>query len=341
MMEFEFEQMPWEQQLEQIPDGGSVDATQLLAMTEQASEEQLEETLCLLRERHISLVISEFPNMNGDGEAATRLRMEQKLVTCEDMIGTLPEGDPLRLYLEELSLVPVCGDPALLAQAVVDGDIAARERLVELLLGRAVSLAKEYTGKGVLLLDLIQDAGLGLWEGLLSFTGGDVEKHCDWWMHQYLIAAVLRQARALGIGQKLRQAMEDYRSVDERLLADLGRNPTTEEIAEALHITPAEAELVADMVSNARNLKRAKQPEPEQLPQEEDQAVEDTAYFQMRQRVRELLSGLSEEDARLVSMRYGLDGGEPMDPAQAGIKLGLTAQEVINREAAALAKLRQ
>ncbi len=339
--EFTFEEHPWEQEIHCIQAGASISAMKLLAMTEEATEDQLEEILGLLREKHISVEISDLPDLHGVGEATQRLRMEEKIAQKEDMISELPAGDPLRMYLEELSAVPVAGDPTVLGQAVIEGDLEAREKLADILLGQGVMLAKEYTGRGVLLLDLIQDAGLGLWEGLLSYTEGNVEEHCRWWMHQYMAGAVLRQFRASGIGQKLRQTMEDYRSVDERLLTDLGRNPTLEEIAEALHISVAEAEIAADMVANARSLKKAKQPEPEQLPQEEDQAVEDTAYFQMRQRVRELLSGLPEEDATLVSMRYGLDGNDPMEPAQVGIKMGLTAQEVINREAAALAKLRQ
>ena len=98
---------------------------------------------------------------------------------------------------------------------------------------------------------------------------------------------------------------------------------------------------VASMVANARDMNRVHTPEPEQLPQDEDQAVEDTAYFQMRSRVQELLSGLSPEDARLLTLRYGLEGGRPLEPAQVAVKLGIPAEEVIKREAAALAKLRQ
>ena len=68
--------------------------------------------------------------------------------------------------------------------------------------------------------------------------------------------------------------------------------------------------------------------------------MEDTAYFRMRQRISDLLSSLSEEDAKLISLRYGLDGGMPMSPADTGKRLGLTPDEVVAREAAALAKLR-
>ena len=81
--------------------------------------------------------------------------------------------------------------------------------------------------------------------------------------------------------------------------------------------------------------------EPEEDPQEQEQAVEDTAYFQMRQRIGELLSVLPAEDAELLTLRFGLEGGMPLTPEETGRKLGLTPQEVVMKEANALAKLRQ
>jgi len=142
-----------------------------------------------------------------------------------------------------------------------------------------------------------------------------------------------------GLGQKLRQAMADYRDTDQRLLTELGRNPTLEEIAEAMHVTPEDAMTYQDMLQSARQ--RAKIQAPRQdLPQEEEQAVEDTAYFQMRQRITELLSLLSEKDAKLLTLRYGLEGGEPLSPEETGEKMGMTPDEVVTAEAAALSKLR-
>jgi RNA polymerase nonessential primary-like sigma factor len=96
------------------------------------------------------------------------------------------------------------------------------------------------------------------------------------------------------------------------------------------------------MLEAARMMNRAKQ-ETEEKPEDPDdsQAVEDTAYFQSRQRIQELLSGLEEADANLLILRFGLEGGLPMTPQEAGRRLGLTPDEVIVKEAAALAKLRQ
>lgn len=334
-----FEEQPWEKLLEQLAEGKTITATTLLSCLEGATEEEAEEVLQTLLQRHVQLNIADLPKVPVSDASAQRLRFEETLVRQPDMLSALEQNDPLRLYLEELAQIPVAGDVNLLA---MNPDApGAREQLVNLLLHRTVAAAREYVGHGVLLLDLMQEASLGLWQGIGSFVSGDIEAHCDWWIHQSLRAAVLLQARSTGIGQKLRQAMEDYRSVDERLLAELGRNPLPEELAEALHITVEETQVIAAMVAGARKLDRVRMPEPEQLPQEEDQAVEDTAYFQMRQRIAELLSGLSQEDAKLLSLRYGLEGGLPMEPEQVGQKLGITAQEVINREAAALNKLRQ
>ena len=106
-------------------------------------------------------------------------------------------------------------------------------------------------------------------------------------------------------------------------------------------MTPEEALTVKNMLDNARILASAeKQPEPEEEAEEEDQAVEDTALFQMRQRIADLLSGLNEEDAKLLNLRFGLEGGKPLSPEEVGRRLGLTPEEVVTREGAALTKLR-
>ena len=154
--------------------------------------------------------------------------------------------------------------------------------------------------------------------------------------------AVLMQARSGGVGQKLRTAMEDYRAVDERLLADLGRNPTLEEIAEELHMPVEETASVKKMLDNARLMAQAKQPEEkEEAEEEETQSVENTTLFQMRQRILDLLSDLDETDQKLLTLRFGLEGGLPLNPQETGRRLGLTPEEVVSREASALIKLRE
>lgn len=338
-LDFSFEAAAWETYLDEL--SGPASAAALLTLTEGEDEQSLEDALQELEERGIPLDISDLPNPSGSGEAALRLRQEEQMAAKGLNPMELDINDPLRLYLEEVAMTPAFGDEQLLAEKSRNGDESAMEALTNLSLSRVIDIAREHAGRGVLLLDLIQEGSLGLWQAIQSWSDGDFIAYSNGWIRFYMAKAITLQARAGGIGQKMRTALEDYRSVDERLLADLGRNPTVEEIAEAMHTTPEAAASIGKMLDNARLLAQAKkQPEPEEEEIAETQAVEDTAYFQMRQRITELLSSLSEQDAKLITLRYGLEGGLPLSPVDAGKRLGLTPDEVVAREAAALAKLR-
>ncbi len=343
MIEVDFEENLFHRLLAHLKPGQALSATAVLSVL--AGEEEVE----AFREMDtlvVPLDISDLPKTAGTGEAALRLRQEEQLVKEGKLLSGLEENDPLRLYLEEIAAIPACGDVDVLAQDLVEANLAGREdpalwqKLLNLSLSRVVEIAGQYTGYGVLLLDLIQEGSMGLWQYLPRFGGGDFAQLRDGVLHYVMKKTVILQAQANGVGQKMLEAMEDYRSVDEKLLMELGRNPTMEEIAQALHMTEETAASVAEMMESARLVSRVKA-QPEENPQEEEQAVEDTAYFQMRQRIAELLSAVSEEDAKLLTLRFGLEGGLPMSPEEAGGQLGLTAAEVVAREAAALAMLRK
>lgn len=344
MMELDltFEQSPLEGLIDQIGAGGSLSAAQFLALTENETEEMLQDVLMELEIRHIGLDISDLNVPPAGGETAVRLRQEQQLVKEGRLPQGLEENDPLRLYLEEIAAISDEADAQKMAEAYARGQDMVTERLTKRLLPMVVEMACRLVGRGVLLMDLIQEGSMGLWQAILSYQNGDFVEHAAWYIRQYFAKAVTLQARQMGFCQRMKQAMEDYRSVDERLLSDLGRNATLEEIADGMHISVEEAENVAKMVENARFMHRAKQ---ENQPQEaedpeEEQHVEDTALFQSRQRIQDMLSGLTEREAQLISLRFGLEGGLPMTPEETGKHLGLTANEVVTMEAAALLKMR-
>ena len=348
-LEFAFEESPWESYIRGLEDNDTVSGSYLLTLMEGEEEDAFEDAFQMLEDMTIRLDITDLPRPAYTGESGARLRYEAELVKKGLRPEKMEETDPLRLYLEELAEIPACGDAVWLADKLTMANREGkntddlRMQLVNLLLSRVVELAGEYTGRGVLLLDLIQEGSIGLWKATEVFVGlgADFAWACDWWIRFYMAKAVLLQARAGGVGQKMRTALEDYRAVDERLLSDLGRNPTLEEIAEELHMSVEETAVVKKMLENARLLAQAKKPaEPEDEKEEEERAVEDTALFQMRQRISDLLSGLSQEDAKLLSLRFGLEGGKPLSPEDTGRRLGLTPEEVVAREGAALAKLR-
>lgn len=340
-LEFSFEPTPVEALLEAKKSGDSISGVNLLAMLEGEEETYVEEVLDDILNRGLILDISSLPKATLAGEAAQRLHQEVLLVKNGLKPSDLPETDPLRLYLEEVAATPAAGDESVLAERSAQGDEAAMAALTNLGLSRVFELAQKYVGCGVLLLDLIQEGSMGLWQAICSYVSGDYGKHRDLWIRNSLARCVLLYSRSSGVGQKMRSALEDYRAVDERLLSELGRNATLEEIAEQMHMTVEETQLVKKMLDDARLLQQAKQSrQPAQPDPEDEQAVEDTAYFQARQRIMELLSVLSPEDAELLTLRFGLEKGVPMSPQETASRLGITPDEVVAREAAALAKLR-
>lgn len=330
-----------EQEIENLCVEGKLYASALLRYLEMSDHIAVEEAMDILREKKITLDISDLPPAALSGSSALRLKQEAQFASLDKITAGLDENDPLCLYLQEIASTPAFGDVQQFAERYLAGEHHLAEPIVNLYLSRVLELAVEYTGHGVLLLDLIQEGSMGLWESIQSFTGGDFTTHADWYIRQAMARSVVLTAHYSGVGQMLRGAMEDYRDADQRLLTELGRNPTAEEIAQALHITTEECIAIEKMVANARNMEKAKQEQEEpEITAEDEQAVEDTAYFQVRQRIMELLSSLSEEDAKLLTLRFGLEGGKPLSPVQTGQVLGLTPEQVVCREAAALEKLR-
>lgn len=338
-LDFSFDNSPWELFLSGKREGDRISAAHFLTLLEQETEDAVEDAFAALDDRKLMLDVSDLPVKQYTGQAALRLRQEAEIAGKAMDVSGLNPTDPLRLYLEEIREMPRQTDEKALAERAAQGDQRAAEQLMYQGLHRVMEIVPEFVGYGVLMMDLLQEGGLALWQAI-QVPEGDYLTRRDGAIRAAMAKAVTLQARANGVGQKMRQALEDYRAVDERLLAELGRNATLEEIALELHMTPEDAETVRKVLEDARMLQQATAPKEEEAS-EEEQAVEDTAYFQMRQRISELLSVLPEEDAKLLTLRFGLEKGLPMSPEDTGKALGLTVDQVLRREAKALAMLRE
>ena len=340
-LDFSFGDSPWEQLLSSRQPGESVSAAHLLALLEEEEEQAVEDAFQDLESMEIGLDVSDLPRVKAAGEATARLLREMELSKDGITPDQWEPDDPLRMYLEELAATPVYGEEGLLVAQAAQGDEQAKQNLACMGLSRVLEIAREFTGFGVLLLDLIQEGSLGLWQAVNRCDGSNYKNIRDFWIRFYMAKAVTLQARANGVGQKARRGLEDYKQVDERLLGELGRNPTLEEIAEQLHMELEEAESLRKMLDDARLLAQVKTPEePEEEEQTQQQAVEDTAQFQSRARILDMLSGLDEKEAELLTLRFGLEGKPPVTPEEAGKRLGISPQAVLQMETAALAKLR-
>lgn len=341
MNDFVFEQAPWEAYLRSCKNGSVISGWNLISMLEDEEDDAVEDAFSILTVKKLQLDLSGLPQMSAGSNTAQRLQQEREYVTGGLKTALMEETDPLRLYLEEIAAAPVCGDEKLLAEQLSSGDQRAAQRLTELGLSRVVEIAAEYAGQAVLLLDLIQEGNIGLWEAISGYRGGDYAAQRDEAIRSSVLKAIVLQARSNGISQKMKKALQDYRAADQHLLTKLGRNPGLEEIAQEMHISLEQAQTIEKTMADILLLQKAeKLAAPKEETAEDELPVEDTAYFQMRQRISEMLSVLDEQEARILTMRFGLEKGLPMSTEEVAKALGITTAAVTACETAALSKLR-
>ena len=165
-LDFSFDDSPWERFLAGRQPGDTVNAAHFLTLLEQETEEAVEDAFAALEARKLLLDISQLPVKHHQGQAALRLRQEAELAEQGMDVSGLSETDPLRLYLEEIAQIPLGEDEATLAEQAAQGQERAAEKLMNLGLHRVVEIAREYAGCGVLLMDLLQEGGLALWQAI-------------------------------------------------------------------------------------------------------------------------------------------------------------------------------
>ena len=341
MNDFVFEQAPWEAYLRSCKNGSVISGWNLISMLEDEEDDAVEDAFSILTVKKLQLDLSGLPQMSAGSNTAQRLQQEREYVTGGLKTALMEETDPLRLYLEEIAAAPACGDEKLLAEQLSSGDQRAAQRLTELGLSRVVEIAAEYAGQAVLLLDLIQEGNIGLWEAISGYRGGDYAAQRDEAIRSSVLKAIVLQVRSNGISQKMKKALQDYRAADQHLLTKLGRNPGLEEIAQEMHISLEQAQTIEKTMADILLLQKAeKLAAPKEETAEDELPVEDTAYFQMRQRISEMLSVLDEQEARILTMRFGLEKGLPMSAEEVAKALGITTAAVTVCETAALSKLR-
>lgn len=316
---------------ELIPRGSTVSARRFFSLLTTGSEGEAEEILDMLEERDVLIDLELLPAYAGSGSLGERLALEHRLAREENGLSRLEKSDPLAMYLRELDRLPCLTEEQATALGEAGGH-GLTEGLMYLVRREAVAM----TGRGVLLADLIQEGSLGLMRALEQPEAGLFARirRC---VRQAMARPILLQYLAGGDARRLLEDLHAYNEADRRLLNTLGRNPSLEELAEAMSKTPEQTELLSRMVKDA-----AKAPAAQKAPEEEEEpeSVEDSAYFQLRTTVEELLGLLEETDRRLLSLRFGLEGKAPLSVPEAANALGLTPEEAERREAEAIALLR-
>lgn len=343
MIDVTFDQVltPWELALAKLKPGDKLSAVRFLGLLRSSEDVSLEDAALELEQLGVMLDVSELPRLEGNGDTVARIRLENQMLE-QGSWEVLDERDPLRLFVEELELLKPIADGSELASLGAAGDEKAMAKLTDGYLPTVFQCAREFSDRGVLLMDLIQEGSLGLWQGVLRYEGGPFREQALWWIRQAMARAVTIQAESDGVGDHLAQQIDRYRQADRALLTRLGRNPQDEELAQELGITLEETLSLGKMlreIQTMAQLKQAQQP-PEESP-EDDLAIEDTAYYQTRERVSDLMSGLTQEETMVLNLRYGLNGKPPMTLQETAERMNRTAVDVAELEKTALEKMRR
>ena len=268
---------------------------------------------------------------------------------------SVPEGigldDPVRMYLKEIGRVPLltAEEEVELAKRIEQGDQEAVRKLAEANLRLVVSIAKRYVGRGMQLLDLIQEGNLGLIKAVEKFDyrkGFKFSTYATWWIRQAITRSIADQARTIRIPVHMVETINKLTRVSRQLLQELGRAPTPEEIAEEMDMPP---ERVREIMKIAQEPVSLETPIGEEEDshlgdfiedQEATAPAEAAAFTMLQEQLEEVLESLTPREQQVLKLRFGLEDGRGRTLEEVGQVFGVTRERIRQIEAKALRKLR-
>jgi len=259
--------------------------------------------------------------------------------------------DPVRIYLKDIGKIPLLTPERelYLAEQISLGDESAKNELIEANLRLVVSIAKRHVGKGMYFLDLIQEGNRGLIKAVEKFDhskGYKFSTYATWWIRQSITRAIADQARTIRIPVHMYETIHKVSRASRQLLQELGREPTTDEIAEALGMT---ADKVREIMKIAQDPVSLETPIGEEedshlgdfVEDNESPAPSDSAsYSLLKEQVRNILHTLTPREEQVIRLRFGLEDGRQRTLEEVGKIFNITRERIRQIEAKALRKLR-
>ena len=329
-----------------------------------ATQDQTERFYDILEQAGIEIDVSDVLDLIGSADMDNPTLSEMQAIEDEGLPADLDEpealpedvenaklDDPVRMYLKEIGRIKLLTpeEEQEIAKKMAEGDEDARKRMSEANLRLVVSIAKRYVGRGMQLLDLIQEGNLGLMKAVEKFDytkGYKFSTYATWWIRQSITRAIADQARTIRIPVHMVETINRVLRTSHSMVQKLGREPTTKEIADELHIEESKVEEV---------LKIAQEPVSLETPigEEEDshlgdfiqddeasQPSEEASYTLLREQLEEVLSTLTTREEQVLRMRFGLTDGKPHTLEEVGKQFDVTRERIRQIESKALRKLR-
>ena len=313
------------------------------------TEEQMEQIYDAMDKVHVDLAKIDDADMEED------FLDSEEAETIPEIDLSVPEGismeDPVRMYLKEIGKVPLLSveEEQELAERIEAGDEEAKKCLSEANLRLVVSIAKRYVGRGMALLDLIQEGNLGLMKAVEKFDyrkGYKFSTYATWWIRQAITRAIADQARTIRIPVHMVETINKLRRTSRQLLQELGREATPEEIAERMKMP---VERVQEIMKISQEPVSLETPIGEEDDSHLGDFIQDdhvpvpaeaAAYSVLQEQLEEVLATLSDREAKVLRLRFGLDDGRARTLEEVGKEFNVTRERIRQIEAKALRKLR-
>lgn len=277
-------------------------------------------------------------------------KLDREIEILSKMEG-IESTDPVRQYLREIGKVTLLDaeEEVELAKRYEKNEKKAKDKLTESNLRLVVSIAKKYIGRGLSLLDLIQEGNQGLIRAVEKYDwrrGFKFSTYATWWIRQAITRAIADQARTIRIPVHMVETINKLYRTSRRLMQELGREPTPEEIGEELEIEPDRVREIFKIAQEVTSLEAPVGEDQESflgdfIPDESQLSPVDAASKQLlKTHLDEVLATLTDREARVLKLRFGLEGSKQMTLEEVGRVFGVTRERIRQIEAKALRKLK-
>ena len=341
--------------LEEGKKSGKVSSKKLVETLDavDATEEQTEQFYDVLEAAHVEIDVSDVLDLIGTAELDNPTLGEMEAIEAEALEVSdkqLEEeyenaklDDPVRMYLKEIGKIPLLTpeEEFEVAKDLVSEDEkardAARKRMSEANLRLVVSIAKRYVGRGMQLLDLIQEGNLGLMKAVEKFDytkGYKFSTYATWWIRQSITRAIADQARTIRIPVHMVETINKVLRTSHSMVQSLGREPTTQEIADELHMDLQKVEEILKIAQEPVSLETPIGEEDDShlgdFIQDDDasQPAEEASYTLLREQLEEVLKTLTPREEEVLRMRFGLIDGKPHTLEEVGKQFDVTRERI-------------